>query len=310
MSKGERMTTFKSLRKLTVYSLATLICGAGQVALAHTGIKDKVIEGVAGYNAFTVTHGCATNEFAEGTPQAAALSRQNVIAVSVVFPNSANPLDSKVYKLDSKGIQIEELPDLSADIVGVNSGVGFTNMGIGLVAGGGTLFPNIIPAINPETKAIRGYHTWSGPSPAKGAELEEEVVSTTGLSPFKFGAIKFKPESCAKSLKVRIAVANWCKRGAASKKKADRLDVWIGHTTAKFADQLTMPRFEPYDATKEVPFWPTMTVTRDLVNNPLSGACGAGYDLAIEPTDNDIDAYLPIPVAKYPNGAPGGKFFE
>ena len=305
------MTTSKSLRKLTVYSLATLICGAGQVALAHTGIKDKVTEGVAGYNAFTIGHGCTSNAIPED-PNAPPAVAANVIAMSVVFPNSANPLDSRVYKLDDKGIQIEELADLSADIEGVNSGVGFSNMGIGLVAGGGALFPNIIPAINPETKAIRGYHTWSGTGggPNKGADLQQSPVSMTGLSSFKYGSIKFKPTSCAKSLLVRVAVANWCKRGAASKKKADRLDAWIGHTTPLFADQLTMPRNAAYDAAKEKPFWPTMTVTRDLAKNPLPGACGSGYDLAIEPADQDIDKHLPIPTGKFPNGAPGSKFYE
>ena len=268
------MTTSKTLRKLTVYSLATLICSAGQVALAHTGVKDKVTEGVAGYNAFTIRHGCTSNETPEGsaTPAVAA----NVIAMSVVFPNSANPLDSRVYKLDDKGIQIEELSDLSADIEGVNSGVGFSNMGIGLVAGGGTLFPNFMPTID-DKKAIRGYHTWSGTGggPIKGADLQESPVSMTGLSPFRFGSIKFKPTSCAKSLLVRVAVANWCKRGAASKKKADRLDVWIGHATPLFADQLTMPRNAPYDAAKEKPFWPTMTVTRNHTS-PLPAGCDPG----------------------------------
>jgi len=305
------MTKSKTLRKLTVYSLATLICGAGQVALAHTGVKDKVVEGVAGYTAFTITHGCATNEFAEGTPEAAALSRQNVIAMSAVFPNSANPNDAVVHKLDATtGIQTEVLPDLSADIKGVTAGVGFSNMGLGLVMGGGTLYPNIIPTLD-NKGAVRGYHTWAGPTPVKGAELEERLMSVTGLSPFKYGAINFLPESCAKNLKIRIAVANWCKKGAASKNKPDRLDVWIGHTTPLFHDQLTLPRFAPYDATKEVPYWTTMTVTRNLTTNPLPAGCGAGYDLAIEPSDADIDAYLPIPNANFPKGAPasGGKYF-
>lgn len=305
------MTTSKSLRKLTVYSLATLICGAGQVALAHTGIKDKVTEGVAGYNAFTIGHGCTSNAIPED-PNAPPAVAANVIAMSVVFPNSADPADAVVYKLDAAGLQVEPpLPDLSADIVGVNSGVGFSNMGIGLVAAGGTLFPNFMPTLD-DKNAIRGYHTWSGTGggPIKGADLQESPVSMTGLSPFKQGAIKFKPESCAKSLLVRVAVANWCKRGAASKKKADRLDAWLGHATPKFTDQLTMPRNAPYDAAKEKPFWPTMTVTRDLAKNPLPGACGAGYDLAIEPADQDIDKHLPIPTGKFPNGAPGSKFYE
>ena len=225
------MTKSKTLGKLTVYSLATLICGVGQVALAHTGVKDEAGEGVAGYNAFTITHGCTSNATPEGSATPAVAG--NVIAQSVLFPNSANVQDSVVHKLDVKGIEIEELSDLSKDIEGVNSRLGFSGMGIGIVAGGGTLFPNIMPTID-DKKAIRGYATWGGTGggPFKGADLQESIVSTTGLSPFRYGSIKFKPTSCAKSLMIRVAVANWCKRGAASKKKADRLDVWIGHATA------------------------------------------------------------------------------
>lgn len=312
--KEDDMTKSKTLGKLTVYSLATLICGVGQVAFAHTGVKDAAGEGVAGYTAFTITHGCTSNATPEGSATPAVAG--NVIAQSVLFPNSADVQDSVVHKLGTvngvAGVETGVLPDLSKDIVGVAPNTGFTGMGIGIVAGGGTLFPNIIPTINPTTKAIRGYATWAGPTPFKGAELQESIVSTTGLSPFKYGAIKFQPTSCAKSLKIRVAVANWCKRGAASKKKADRLDVWIGHTTAKFVDQLTMPRNAPYNAAIEAPFWPTLTVNRNTTTNPLPAGCdpATGYDLAIEPADHDIDAYLPIPTDKYPKGAGAGKFFE
>lgn len=299
----------KTLKKLTVYTLATLMVGAGQLALAHTGVKDRPVEGTAGYTAFTVGHGCTTNAAAEGSAEAAALVPQNVIAVSAVFPNSADPQDAVIYKLNAAGLQTTTLPDLSNDIDGVTAGVGFTGLGVGLISGGGTLFPNFIPAINPTTKAIRGFHTWSGPSPYKGADLQESPVSMTGLVPFRYGAIKFKSTSCAKSLKIRIAVANWCKRGTASKKDADRVDVWMGHTTAKFTDQLTMPRNLPYDATKEVPFWPTLTLTR---TSALPATCTAAnsYDLSIEPADADIDKYLPIPAGKFPAGAPGTPFYN
>ncbi len=135
-------------------------------------------------------------------------------------------------------------------------------MGLGIVAGGGTLFANIIPTLD-GNGAIRGYHTWAGPAPYISAPLQESIVSTTGLSPFKYGAIKFKPDSCAKSLKVRIAVANWCKRGEDSKTHGNRVDVWIGHTTPLFADPRIMP-YNEADTTAGKSYWPTMTVERNL----------------------------------------------
>ncbi len=321
------MKDIKPIKKLALYSVATVMCVAAQGAFAHTGIKDKVVENVAGYSAFTVTHGCATNEVPEGSP----VDHKNVIAVSAVFPNAADPALTKITQLDSTGAQVgSPLPDLSEHIVGIAQGTGFTKLGLGLVTGGGTLFANIIPTVdntNPTAPAIRGFHTWAGPKPNLSAPLEESIVSATGLVPFRYGAIQFQPTSCAKSLKVRVAVANWCKSGPTSKNQADRLDVWIGHATGKFKDPLTLP----YNATDTAAgkfYWPTMTVYRNTTGTPASAtsaevpanpipatdahgnACpSGGFDLAIEPSDADIDANLPIPTAPYPNGAPGAKYF-
>lgn len=333
------MKDFKSVKKLALYTAATVICVAGQGAWAHTGIRDKVAEGVAGYNALTVTHGCATNEVAEGT----VASRANVIAVSAVFPNAADPAKAKVYQLDSLGAPVgSALPDLSEHIVGILPGTGFTKLGLGLVAGGGTLFPNFIPAVDTSADpavapVIRGFRSWAGPKPFAGAPLEESIVSATGLAPFKYGAVQFQSTSCAKSLKVRVAIANWCKSGPATKNDADRIDVWIGHATSKFKDPLTMP-YNATDTAAGKYFWPTMTIYRNItgspatatsaaipanpvpdndakgnpcpsVTDPATGVVTKGFDLAIEPADADIDALLPIPNAAYPQGAPGAKYF-
>lgn len=296
------------MKKLALFSATAVLCVAGQAAFAHTGVRSQAVEGVAGFNDFTITHGCNGN-ISLG-------DHQDVIAMSALFPNAADPALAKVYQLNSKGIQVEELPDLSNHIQGVLPGVGFTNLGVGLVAGNNTLFGNFLPILDTDTLVgahpaplIRGYHTWAGPEPYNTPVLPERVASLTGLSPFRYGAVKFQITSCAKSLKVRIAVANWCKRGKKTAADDDRVDLWIGHTTAVFNDQRTMPRDTPYDPSKEVPFWPTLTINRDLVNNPLNPKCGAGYDLAIEPADADIDALLPPPRGKYPNAVPGPRFF-
>lgn len=306
--KEDLMKNFKAVKKMALYSVATIIGIASSSAFAHTGIRDVVKEGVSGYNAFTIGHGC--NDNIDLGPS------QDVIAMSAVFPNAADPAMAKIYKLTAAGLQGETIPDLSDDIDGILPGVGFTNLGVGLVSGGGTLFANFLPAIDSSTLVgahatplVRGYHTWAGPAPYSSAPLAEQVTSATGLSPFKYGAVKFKTTSCAKNLKVRIAVANWCKRGNGTADMGDRVDVWMGHTTPLFNDQRTMPRATPYNPAVESPFWPTMTIARDLVANPLDAACNGGYDLAIEPADADIDAFLPIPRAAYPAGAPGAKFF-
>jgi hypothetical protein len=307
-----------SLKKITLCSLTAVLCVAGQAASAHTGVRDKVMENVAGYNAFTISHGCNGNTTLG--------PHRDVIAQSVVFPNGPLAADSVAYQLNASGIQtFPALADLSEHIFGINAGSGFTTLGIGLVGGGGTLFPNFMPTLDANNLA-RGYHTYAGVTPYKGAPLVESAngpgqtagFSLTGLSPFKYGAIKFKATSCAKSLKVRIAIANWCKRGPTTDGADDRADLWIGHTTPLFNDQLVMPRATAYNAAIEVPYWPTMTVTRDLVANPFTDAaglpdaaarCGTGFDVSVEPSDAVIDQYLPIPLGKYPAGAPAPKFW-
>jgi hypothetical protein len=220
----------------------------------------------------------------------------------------------------------DALPDLSEHIVGIAPGTGFTKLGLGLVTGGGTLFANIIPTVDASADpavapVIRGFRSWAGPKPLVSAPLEESIVSATGLAPFKYGAIQFQPTSCAKSLKVRVAIANWCRSGPTSKNLADRLDVWIGHATAKFNDPLTMP-YNAADTAAGKVFWPTMTVYRNITGtpatatsaaipaNPIPATCpDGGFDLAVEPTDAEIDALLPIPNKPYPQGAPGAKYF-
>lgn len=295
------MKNSKRIKKLALYSAAAAIFVTGQNVLAHTGIRDVVLENTTVYNALTVTHGCNGN--------VSLGEHQNVIAVSAVFPNAADPAMSVVTKLDpTTGALIETLPDLSNDIAGVVSGVGFTNLGLGLVQP--NLFPNFIPTIDPHTLVgahatplNRGFITHNGPKPYESAPLWQQVTSTTGLAPFKIGPVAFKTTSCAIGLKVRVAIANWCKRGLASYKADDRVDLWMGHTTAKFNDPLTMP-YDPTATASGSIYWPTMTIARDLVKNPLDPSCGAGYNLAIEPADADIDAYLPIPYGNPPSAAP------
>jgi hypothetical protein len=106
-------------------------------------------------------------------------------------------------------------------------------------------------------------------------------------------------------LKIRVAVANWCEKGTKSYNSPSRVDLWIGHTTPKFNDQVVMPSADP----KSI-FWSTLTVNRDLVKNPVTKACDqpTDYDTVyIEPSDADIDTYMPISAAKYPVGA--GAFY-
>jgi hypothetical protein len=296
------MKNYQLAKKLALYSAVTLVSVAAQNVVAHTGIRNIVDEGVVSYNAANLSHGCAGNEDTSGV-------RGDLIASSLLFPNAADPAMAVVTKLDpTTGASMGTLPDLSGDIVGQVPGVGFTTLGLGLVQP--NLLPNFIPIIDTKTLVgahstplNRGFQSHNGPSPYASAPIWESVTSTAAYAPFNVGPIKFQSTSCAKSLKVRVAAANWCKRGKENNADPARVDIWIGHMTAKFNDPAVMP-YSQADMDAGKSYWPTMTVNRNLTTNPLPADCGAGYNLAIEPADADIDKNLLIKRGKAPAFAP------
>lgn len=343
------MRKSKALKALTLCSLASAICTVGQVAYAHTGIRDKVfVEGqgnvspgsATAYNAFTITHGCLSNAVVEGTPGA---EHKNVIAQAAVFPNSATSGDVRIFRyaagtingntligaaitpVDSAGNPVASPNSLVGDIQGTSTTGAFNNFGLSLVSP--NLFGNIvIPRLN-EAKALRGYAVYNGPTKYDGqvAPLLEDVVSTVGLSPWSHTIPKFVSTSCAKSLVVRVAVANWCLKGTKNNNNPDRMDAWVGsYTSSQIFNMTANPEIMPnskdkiaasinlVDGKPYLDFWPSFKVNRDTVNNPFLDACtdsAKQYDVVIEPTGTDIDKYLNIPKGKYPTGANGPAFW-
>jgi hypothetical protein len=262
-------------KKLAICSFTAVMFGTGSVALAHTGVKDTGIEGKGLYTAFTIGHGCdsATNTI-----------QLPVIAQSVVFPNAA---DSVWTKLDATGAPVGNLA-----ISDVIQGAAFA-LAPGLVQDKNVF--SIQQKVLDSLSNVRGFHL-------KGGKLQADLI---GLIPFKVTAPKFVVASCVKSLKVRIAVANWCKTIAQNNAnladKDRRADFWLGKATTKFNDPAVIEVIANWTATPPVaPYWPTLTINRDLVANPMDASCNGGYDVAVEPSSADIDANLPI--AGYPLG--------
>lgn len=291
------------VNKLALYSVATIVSVASQNVLAHTGIRDVVQEGLVSYNAFNLSHGC------DGNGDSATGNSKNIIAMSSVFPNAADPLMAVVTKLDpTTGAVLGALADLSGEINGVVPGVGFTGLGLNTIQP--NVFPNFIVNIDKttligahSTPLKRGFAAHNGPKPYESAPIWQEVTSGSALAPFVVGPVSFKSTSCALSLKVRIAEVNYCDKGLKGYKDPARADVWIGHLTTRFNDSQVMPYSQAeMDAGKV--YWPTMTIARNLATNPLPAGCGAGYNVAIEPADADIDANLPIPFGPAPKAAP------
>lgn len=104
----------------------------------------------------------------------------------------------------------------------------------------------------------------------------------TAWVPFRMSAPSFAAASCADTLTIRIPVLNGCNKSATS---TDRVDAWVGRLTDKYNDSTVM----------SLNFWPTVTVERDLDNNPLPEDCGESIQLEVSPSDESIDTYLGIP---------------
>jgi hypothetical protein len=273
--------TLKALASVAVLVSTT------QLAHAHAGFKDQITEGtVKTWNAVNIGHGCASN----ATPEGGVAFQKDVIAISTIFPNPSDIKD--VTFRGSKGAVATtgaETPidNLAAYIVGSTDTVAST-IAISAITAGGTMFANTIPVYDNLNK-VRGFQGWSGTSPFNGSPLLESAKkfdpaagtnTTVGLAPFGISAIQFKPDSCAKKLVIRVAIADWCLKGTKNAADDSRVDVWIGAKTPKFNDQDVMP-----NATDAI-FWPGLTVNRDLVKNPLPGT--KGFDPAKIAINNGI----------------------
>lgn len=241
---------FKTIMACT---LAAAFATQGQSVFAHTGIRDSVVSGARSYNALTIGHGCSAGE---GQAQKA------VIATSAVFPNGGAAVATNL----ASGEEISDLTGLIVDALP-----------------GDTSLPGLSPSLIQEKSIfsvmweavdangnVRGFH-W------KNGRLKPELL---GLPPFRVQAPVIDESSCVKSVKVRVAVANWCSTSQDANVN-DRADIWMGNTTRRFNDADIV----------SVGYWPTLTVSRMTA---LPTSCGAGFDLAIEPSAADIDRFLPI----------------
>jgi hypothetical protein len=247
------------LKKITLSSLLIIIlCGASSFVFAHTTIKDQATEGVNLYTADTIAHGCRGSS---GTKP-----YLNVIGQSIVFPNGPNSIITRSDNLN-------EPVNLGDVLVGGQHSNGIINPG---PIQSKDVFDTMVP-IADETQVVRAIHYTDG-------DLPEEPVLVTGVIPFKFSGVTFVKESCVTKVNVRIAIADWCTQKAGER----RANVWIGRAT---------PLFNGSTAAEAIAagFWPTLIINRDLKNNPLPANCGEGYEVTVEPSDEAIDQYLPMP---------------
>jgi len=109
-----------------------------------------------------------------------------------------------------------------------------------------------------------------------------------GQIPFEFTGPNFLAESCAKRLLIQVAIADLCAVGS-QPVRGDKLNLWIPDNGSQLA---TKGAAASIDGIGEPA---TLIVNRDLLNNPLGGGCGGGFDLTVTPSATQVDRDLPVP---------------
>ncbi|MGR9087324.1 MAG: hypothetical protein ACU841_09665 [Gammaproteobacteria bacterium] len=226
-----------------------------------TEIKDEAAELTTHYTGIAIGQGCQDD--------AKSSAPKPVKAMSSVFPNAT---DSKAFKIETDG---SETPIALSDYIENASG-GVISLSPGIVQDR-SVFKKLTEIVDASGK-VRGFDVRSG-------KLGGDAI---GVIPFHVTTPAFKAGTCAKRLLIRIAVANYCNTSR-NTNKDDRADIWMGGTTGMFNDPGIMPPDFAAD-----PYWPTLTVNRDLAKKPLAGGCGSGFDIAVQPSESDIDTYLPV----------------
>ncbi len=115
----------------------------------------------------------------------------------------------------------------------------------------------------------------------KGGKMPEGY---TVYLPFRAGAMLIEPTSCARSVKVVLGIADICKFTPISGFKDGVLETWTPAVGSNY-DGVGLGGFDSPA---------TLTVTRDLANNPLEAACGDGVDVEIIPSAAQLNRDMPI----------------
>lgn len=287
-----------NLKLLALSSMALAIGVQSQGANAHTTVFASV-PAFLGYNSLNylqISHGCLDEKTGARLP---------IIAESVALPNNAPTI---LFKDVATGtITPGNLSDFTAtDHTGAISGL--ENVG------------DVIRPVLPQAgwKSTKIIYDDTIPSRVigwtnNGGNFQLPGTSAYTEQPFRVSTINAKADSCARSLQVKIAIADVCKlnKWPVTKENA-AADLWIPNTTAKFpygnVDAVGTPvdANDPSKGSKPLTGFPaTLTLWRDQGGtnpgaapgtakaNKLPEACGKGYDVIMYPSNLDVDTVLP-----------------
>lgn len=264
------------LKQLTICSLTTFMCAQG--AWAHTGVRDQANEASRSNNGFTIPHGCGSDTDDTRPPL-------KVRGQSAVFPygDSTNTVwvdvgTNTVIPTGGDGIvelAAPPLPAFSLSVTGIQDNDPFTVQEEETEDG----------TVDTPVRALN----WKG-----GPGLKTNLL---GIPQFRVSTPNII-DGCVSKVRVRIAVANWCKFGKneANDPVNNRADWWFptpeiaegepgapGSGSEKFVDP---------DLVQE-DFWTTLTVNNVDTADPATCPGGAHREVAVQPSGGDIDTFLP-----------------
>jgi hypothetical protein len=260
----------QKMKHITLGLGAVLMLGAGQAAFAHASILNAIDSGATGFSRVGLNHAC--NHTSPPTP---------IVAQSVVFP-TINPILSR-----SDNGAITSLADFFATTASGLTGAG-ADASISTLAN----FPQLVQSRDVfsaqieqrnEVDKVIGFVSTKG---SLGLNLHGEL-------PFRFGAVHFKNNNCAKSLRIQVAVADLCN----SQQKPPLQDstvnlgvnLWVSNQTPGLAGGPFPPgSIENGAAT------PILTINRNVAVNPYPANCApnggpdALFDVNVFPSADDI----------------------
>ncbi|MGH8470100.1 MAG: hypothetical protein ACREVY_14315 [Gammaproteobacteria bacterium] len=251
-----------NIKRLTMCSLTTLMCTVGPNVFGHTGVQDAAEAGKRSYNAFTITHGCGSGHD-DPTPL-------KVRGQSAVFPFGVavwtDLSTGEVIETGAMGIVSEDDDFVDLGVGGIQDNDPFAKQ-------------------EEETDDLENVRALNW----KRGALKTNLLGTPR---FRVSAPVIL-DNCVSTLRVRIAVVNWCKFGKneGNDPVNDRSDWWFTGP-----EQTGSTLFVDPDLVQE-DFWTTLTV-----NNPNAASCtGTPREVAVQPTGADIDTFLPYkPFTKGP----------
>jgi hypothetical protein len=252
------MLTNNHFKKLTLCVFMAAACGAGQAAYAHTGVKDATVAPGTHFTAFTIGHGC----------EASGQKTLPVTAQSAVFPYS---IAGNAFKIvDGVG------SPMSADEVAEN------------INGASSGLVGVSPKMIQDKNVFKKQQILTEGNTVRAIQFTVGKLDTTaiGMIPFRITTPEFEDGSCAKSLQIRIAIANYCHK-TKNTDMDNRVDLWMG-------DMSATTKFNDPGVYGDDPEWPTMTVVNPDPADPASCPGGKNFDIAVQPSAQDINNYLPI----------------